>query len=211
MRHRSSKLHLPGLHTDAGFAFACSCNGVDYWNVFRTYGRQQGLLLCQRSTTIMKRMFHAVFTAMLIVGSMSGVGAVTGQQGTAAQQQTGDGTPVTVPGTQTKGPFTLTSEEVSICGLTCREVTVTLSNQGNETLTNVTVESEILANDEVIVQRQMENDRLHPNKSVTRTIQVNVGPDALQQIRQGNGMITVQTQVNSDRHNETFISQRPVV
>lgn len=159
----------------------------------------------------MRRTSYAVFTAMLIVGSIGGVGTVAAQQGTAAQQQTGDGTPVTVPGTQTEGPFTLASEDVSICGLTCREVTVTLSNQGNETVTNVTVESEILANDEVIVQRQMENGRLRPNESVTRTIQVNVGLDALQQIRQGNGMITVQTQVNSDRYNETFTARRPVI
>lgn len=156
---------------------------------------------------------QSVFVALLVLAGFVGVGLGVAQQGTPTPggDSAGDGTPVTAPNTQTKGPFTLTVEDVSICGLTCREVTVSLSNARNDSLSNITVESEILANDEVIVQRQMELDSLRPNESVTRTVQVNVGFDALQEIRQGDGMITIQTQVTSNDHSETFVANRTVV
>jgi len=159
----------------------------------------------------MSQTLHTMFAAMILVGSVVGVGVVAGQSGTAPQQQTDDGTPVSASDTDMNGPFTLTTEDVSICGLTCREVTVTLSNQRNETLRNITVESDITADGEVIAQRQTEVERLRPNESVTRTVRVTVGFGELQQIRRNDGTITIETQVASDRYNQTFTSERTVV
>ncbi|MFB6164188.1 MAG: hypothetical protein ABEJ31_03425 [Haloarculaceae archaeon] len=117
----------------------------------------------------------------------------------------------TANATRSKGPFAFRTGNVTDCGLTCRQLNVTLTNTGNETLENVSVQSTVLANRSVIVRRQADVGTLAPNESATRTVRVQVGFAELSQIQRNGGNITIRTNVTSAQHNQTFVTRRTVL
>jgi FlaG/FlaF family flagellin (archaellin) len=153
----------------------------------------------------MNRRAHTIAVALLVTATVAvavvGTAAGTAQRPNAQQEG---------PVNETASPFDIQTGNVVVCGLTCREVEVTLTNQHNETLSNITVESDITTGEQLIAQREAQIESLEPNESVSRTIQARVGLGTLSQIRQNNGRITIETQVASDRYNETFVRQRQV-
>ena len=171
----------------------------------------------------------SVGLALLVVGSLGGVGLAAASHASAADAtvhrssappnagssnggQVGTGTPNGTAGANTTGgPFDLSVENITSCGETCRVITATLTNQGNDTAENVTVTSTVLAGDTVITERRTQVDNLSPNETVTRTIRVSVSLDDVRAIQQNDGRITIRTVVTSEQHNETFVANRTVL
>lgn len=108
-------------------------------------------------------------------------------------------------------PFNLRQQNVTKCGMTCRVVTVTLTNMGNNMAKNISVESRIFAGDSHIETRQTTIRRLRPNETVVRTIRIDAGLQDVIRIKQNGGRITVQSTIKSDDHNMTKISQRKIL
>ena len=170
------------------------------------------------------RSILSVGLALLIVGSIGGVGiaAATGAS-TAGTQVHRASASANVAGSNwaqtgtatgangTRGPFQVTVRNITSCGPTCREVTATLTNEGNRTARNVTAVTTILAGDTVLDQRRAQVGRLAPNETVTRTVRIDVTPEDIRAIQANQGQITIRTVVTSEQYNETFVSQRQVL
>ena len=163
----------------------------------------------------MRQTSHTLGVVLLVIVAVGSVGAGPGAAATVPDSvgQSTDGQDASTQDSNAtvKGPFAFTVERVVPCGLTCRNVTVGLENRGNQTLRNVTVESNVTVGDEVLVRRTAQIDQLAPNESVNRSVRVEVGFAEVQQIRANDGTVTIRTRVTSERYDETFALERSVI
>jgi hypothetical protein len=106
--------------------------------------------------------------------------------------------------------FAFSIENVSDCGVTCRDVTVTARNTGNTTAENVTVETQLIAGEKVVWQGNESVDQLEPNESTTVTKRVRLGIFDVVAVEQNDGYVTANTTVTWDGGNETFSERRKV-
>jgi hypothetical protein len=106
--------------------------------------------------------------------------------------------------------FEFSIRTVSTCGLTCRDVTVSATNTGNATATNVTVETRLEAGETVVWRGNESVERLEPNESATATKRVRFGVFDAIQVRQNDGYVTANTTVTWDGGRETFDVRRKV-
>ncbi|SFR35624.1 hypothetical protein [Halogeometricum limi] len=107
--------------------------------------------------------------------------------------------------------FDFSVGNVTNCGLTCRDVTVTAVNTGDEAAANVTVATWLLAGDTVVWNGTETVDSLDANESVTVTKRVQVGFfDALAVMR-NDGYVTANTTVSWDAGEEAFSERRKVM
>ena len=166
----------------------------------------------------------ALGVALFVV--LSGVGAITWGTATASStnrpadvssvsiaQYSPEGTSTTETGAANESEqrqFDLDLENVSECGATCRDVTVTAVNTGNTTARNVTVETRLEAGDTVIWRGSESISELEPGESATVTKRVQLGLSEANQLRQNDGYVTANTTVTWDGGNETFTDRRKV-
>ena len=166
----------------------------------------------------------ALGVALFVV--LSGAGAVTWGTATASStnlsadvssvsiaQYSPEDTSTTETGTANESEqrrFDLDLENVSECGVTCRDVTVTAVNTGNTTARNVTVETQLEAGDTVVWRGSESVSELEPNESATGTKRVRLGLSEVTQLRQNDGYVTANTTVTWDGGNETFTNRRKV-
>lgn len=108
-------------------------------------------------------------------------------------------------------PFALRVTEVTNCGLTCREVTVTLTNEAEHPVRDVAVRSELLAGDQLLVERSLQVGRLYTGETVSRTVRLTVGFSEISAIQANGGYVTVETTVSSAAYEETFTTRRKVL
>lgn len=142
-----------------------------------------------------------------------GVGPTTDESPAAdgASGPTGDGATNNRNATARSEPFDLRQQNVTRCGMTCRVVTVTLTNTGNDTAKNISVESRIFAGDSHIETRQATIRRLRPNETVMRTIRIDAGLRDVMRIKGNDGRVTIRSTIESDDHNMTKTSRRKVL
>lgn len=116
--------------------------------------------------------------------------------------------------TQPKRPFSLAIGEIENCGRTCRDVTVTLTNNGGDARRGVAVSTAMYAGKTAGQNRVWRGEasigRLGPGASTTRTERVKVGFVGGAKIKQHGGTVTVETVVRWDGGSVTFTERKQV-
>lgn len=107
-------------------------------------------------------------------------------------------------------PFELQVTAVEECGLTCRDVTLTLTNAGEEPATDVVVQSTVFAGSRRLVEGSRRVGRLAPGETVDRTVRVDLDLDDVAAIERNGGYVTIRTAIESVRYRETFTSRERV-
>lgn len=115
----------------------------------------------------------------------------------------------------TSPPFAFSIDTIEECGTTCRDVTVTLYNQQNETAENVTVYTRIYAGnstskDDRIWQGKEAIGTMSADTSVTDTKRVSLSYADAYAVEQNDGWVTIVTVVQSDDKTVKFEEQRDV-
>lgn len=118
-------------------------------------------------------------------------------------------------GMASEPPFTFTVNEITQCGQTCRNVTVTIHNQQSTAAKNVTVYSRIYAGnntnpDNRVWSGNKQVGRLQANSSYTGTQTVRLSYSEGYAVQQKDGWITILTTVESDGQTVTFKMRRDV-
>lgn len=96
------------------------------------------------------------------------------------------------------------------CGIACREVTVSATNVGNDTVSNVTASTRLVTGERVLWEGSETVERLGPGESATATKQVQIGFFDAIAVRQNGGWVTANTTVTWDGGRETFVERRKV-
>lgn len=175
----------------------------------------------------------AAVVALVLVGGIGlalagGVGPLSG--GTAGDSSNISEFPTATPtssggadsgttatsGTAVPEPaFTFEVRQIESCGQTCRNVTSSVSNTGDEDATDVTVYSRIFvgnstAQDDLAWQGKEPVGTLNDSETYTATKTVELSYSEAFAIQQEGGWITVQTTVESDQKTVTFTERRNV-
>lgn len=112
-------------------------------------------------------------------------------------------------------PFAFSIDRIEDCGATCRDVTVTLFNEQNETAENVTVYTRVYAGnstaeDDRVWQGKEDVGTLDADSSVTKTQRVSLSYADGYAVKQNDGWVTIVTTVQSDDETVTFEERRDV-
>jgi hypothetical protein len=128
----------------------------------------------------------------------------------ASSAATADATATPAP----RPAFGFTVDSVEECGQTCRDVTSTLENTGDESATAVTVYTRIYAGQgtdgDVVWAGTEDVGSLDPSATYTGTNRVELSLSGAAKVENGGGWITVQTTVQSDQRTVTFANERRV-
>lgn len=168
---------------------------------------------------------RAVVAAIVVVGLLAaGVGALYTGVGPAPGDDSGgsiEDFPTATPSggggaAETSEPFAFTVDDIEECGSTCRDVTVTLSNEQDESATGVTVYTRIYAGqdstaeEDLLWEGQEAVGTLGPDESTTQTERVELSFSEALAVQQNDGWITVLTTVETDEQTVTFTDNRQV-
>jgi hypothetical protein len=185
-------------------------DGADADDVSATPARRYGLILLVGVLVV------AALFAYVLVGP--GVG---GEQGAPSGDDVGPTTApateeppdTTAAGTSKATPaadFSFVIDRIQQCGQRCRDVTVTLTNTGQSTASNVRVTTRIFAGDHKVWQGQSDVGTVDAGESVTRTRRVNIGYIDAARIKSNDGYIRVETTIRWDGGSTTFSDRRKV-
>ncbi|WP_284012015.1 hypothetical protein [Halobaculum litoreum] len=135
-----------------------------------------------------------------------GDSTAAGDEGTAASG--GDDT-------RSLPPYTFAVESIEQCGQTCRDVTVRLDNNRDETATGVSVHTRIYAGnstaqDDRIWEGRRDVGALDAGASTTETSRIELSYAEGFQVQRADGWITIVTTVESDDVTITFKERRDV-
>lgn len=145
-------------------------------------------------------------------GNGSGSDGADGTDGSDGGDSTDGGS----GGSDDSGPaFSFLVERIEQCGQTCRDVTVTLTNEQNRTAANVTVYTRIYAGNSTaegdrVWQGKQEVGTMEPESSFTGTERVQLSYREGYAIKQQDGWITIVTTVQSADTTLTFRERRDV-
>lgn len=180
----------------------------------------------------MKASHAAGIVALIVVAGAVGAVAMGGLSGTPADGPTsgdstapdsgetgpsGDGesssdteTNTTADMTDTNASFAFGIDAIEECGTTCRDVTATLSNDGDGDAANVTVTTNIYADGDLIWEGQETVGDLAAGEAFSSTQRVELGYAEALAIENNDGWITVETIVTFDDGREVFVEERQV-
>ena len=138
-------------------------------------------------------------------------GTTTAGDGTTA---TGTATATATATPEPAPAFDSEVERVEKCGDTCRDVTATITNEGDATATDVTVYTRIYAGNgtdgDVVWEGKREVGTLESGASVTETQRVELSYFDAVKVQQADGWITVKTTIESDEKTVTGTERRNV-
>ncbi|WP_348612172.1 hypothetical protein [Halobaculum rarum] len=145
-------------------------------------------------------------------GGASGDGSSGGDSGGGTEATTADGS----DGGDSVPPYTFVVEAIEECGQTCRDVTVRLDNNRNETATGISVYTRIFAGDttdsgDKVWEEKRDVGTLEAGASTTETSRVELSYSEGYQVQQADGWITILTTVESDDVTITFKERRQVL
>lgn len=114
--------------------------------------------------------------------------------------------------TTTAGAPAITMQVRSIesCGRRCREVTVTLSNEGAVAARDVRVSTTMTTGGSLIWQGSSDIGRIPAGETVTRTRTIEVGYVDAARIKANDGIVRIETTVRSASGTQTFTERRDV-
>lgn len=110
----------------------------------------------------------------------------------------------------TEAEIRMVVEEVTSCGTTCREVTATVSNDGDEAAENITVETSISTDGDEIWSNSYEVGTLEADDSATSTERIELGYGDALAVQRNDGWITIETVIEFDDGTEVFTEERQV-
>ncbi|ELZ26858.1 hypothetical protein C475_07986 [Halosimplex carlsbadense 2-9-1] len=102
-------------------------------------------------------------------------------------------------------------QEIRNCGDRCRRVTANVTNNGTETLRNVTAQTRIYASDSRIWGRNYSFGNLSANASAERTARIELSLPELLRVARNDGRVRIKTTVRWDGGNATFTERRRVL
>ena len=173
----------------------------------------------------------AVGAGALFVGGSSGSGDVPGPIGsdgdatttttTSVADDSGDSSGDDSSGgdggsssdettTDSSAPYRFAIVNVEKCGDTCRDVTATLTNTGQETRQNVRVTTEVYADGDLLWTGNETVGTLEPDESHTSTKRVKLSYWDGIKIKNNDGYVTIVTVVRSDSGTVRFEERRKV-
>ncbi|MFB6233820.1 MAG: FxLYD domain-containing protein [Halopenitus sp.] len=110
----------------------------------------------------------------------------------------------------TSASFAYAVDSIEKCGQTCRDVTATITNDGNETATNVTVETNIYTDGDLIWEGSEDIGMLKAGAEYTSTQRVELSYGDAAKVEDNNGWITIETIVRFDGGQEVITEERQV-
>ncbi|QLH79857.1 hypothetical protein HZS55_22280 [Halosimplex rubrum] len=102
-------------------------------------------------------------------------------------------------------------KEIRNCGDRCRRVTANVTNNGTESLRNVTVETRIRAADSRIWSRDHRFGNLSANASADRTARIELSLGEILRVARNDGRVRIETTVRWDGGTATFTERRRVL
>jgi hypothetical protein len=169
-----------------------------------------------------------VVVAAVVLGGVAAVALGVGPLGGGGAGGTSDGGATATPpptGTvytdmtggegEQSPPFSFAIDSIEQCGQTCRDVTVTLNNNRNDTAENVTVYTRIYAGNTTesgdrVWRGQEDIGVLKGGSDATRTQRVELSAGEGLQVQQNDGWITIVTTIRSAETTITFKNRRDV-
>lgn len=161
--------------------------------------------------------------AVVLVGGVAGAfvflggggdtvteGGDTEPTGTESGDTGGDELTATPQMGNTSAAFAYTVDQIEECGQTCRDVTATITNDGNETATNVTVETNIYTDGDLIWEGGEDIGTLEAGAEYTSTQRVELSYGDAAKVEDNNGWITIETIVSFDGGQEVITEERQV-
>jgi hypothetical protein len=117
--------------------------------------------------------------------------------------------------TPVERPFAVTIDGVSSCGTTCRDVTVSLTNQQGEPASDVTVATRVYAGNSTaaadLVWRGSEDvGALAAGETHPTTRRVDLSLAEAYDVKRADGWVTVETTIRTDERTVTFTERRNV-
>lgn len=145
-------------------------------------------------------------TGTVYDGSSGSSGDGGGGEGTASDGSGGDSLP----------PYTFAVTSIEECGQTCRDVTVRLDNNRDETATGISVYTRIFAGNSTasgdkVWEEKRDVGSLEAGGSTTETSRVQLSYSEGYKVQQEDGWITILTTVESDDVTITFKQRRDVL
>lgn len=111
-------------------------------------------------------------------------------------------------------PFTFETHEVTECGLLCRNVTSSVTNEQSTAARDVTVRTRLYAGNDTDGEVRWEGTervaRLDPGENYRTTQRVELSMDAALAIREADGWVTIRTTVETDDQSVTVTDRREV-
>ncbi|UIP00778.1 hypothetical protein Hbl1158_05310 [Halobaculum sp. CBA1158] len=136
--------------------------------------------------------------------------------GAGGSNDGGSGTEADSGGEESIPPYTFAIQSIDECGQTCRDVTVRLDNNRDQTAEDVSVFTQIYAGNSTdsgdrVWQGNEDVGSMEPQGSVTRTSRVELSYSEGYQVQQEDGWITIVTTVESADVTITFRERRQVL
>jgi hypothetical protein len=113
------------------------------------------------------------------------------------------------PTTET-GRLQFSIGETENCGRTCRTVTATLTNTGSHPVSDIVIESTVLAGDSRIWRERRSIDALGAGESTTTTTRIDIGLLEGAAIESNNGYVTIKTVIISENGQRVITTRRNV-
>lgn len=150
----------------------------------------------------------------VVTDSESGADGDDGSSGDDGDGSDGDDSDSVTTATpnmeETESTFTFGIDAIEECGTTCRDVTVTLQNDGAETAENVVVETRIYTDGDLIWDGDETVGTLESNDSHTSTRRVELSYSDAMKVEGNDGWITIETIIEFEDGTEVFTDERQV-
>jgi len=167
---------------------------------------------------------EAVVAAVVLVGGVAGAFVLLGggdtvvdeggTQGTAETTETGDTSGDQLTATPSMGDtsasFAYGVDTIEECGQTCRDVTATITNDGNGTAEGISVETNIYTDGDLIWEGGEEIGTLDASADYTSTQRVDLSFGDAAKVEDNDGWITIETIVRFDSGQEVITEERQV-
>lgn len=143
-------------------------------------------------------------------GDDAGSTTGTAESGDTGGDTSGDELTATPSMANTSASFAYSVDSIEECGQTCRDVTATITNDGNEMATNVTVETNIYTDGDLIWEGDEEIGTLEAGGEYTSTQRVELSFADATKVENNDGWITIETIVRFDGGQEVITEERQV-
>ncbi|GAB6879474.1 hypothetical protein JCM17823_17480 [Halorubrum gandharaense] len=110
----------------------------------------------------------------------------------------------------TEAAFDFGVDDIEECGTTCRDVTATLSNVGDEPAEDVTVETTMFTDGDIVWEGTEELGGLDADEAFTSTERVDIGADDAARIEANDGQVTIETVVVFEDGQDVFVEEHDV-
>lgn len=134
----------------------------------------------------------------------------TTESGDTGGDTSGDELTATPQMENTSASFAYTVDSIEECGQTCRDVTATITNDGNETATGVSVETNIYTDGDLIWEGSEDIGTLDVGAEYTSTQRVELSYGEAAKVEDNDGWITIETIVSFDNGQEVITEERQV-